>query len=193
MQSDERAELRSRNDALRAQVDSMLAALDRQQQHMAEVTERLARATTEARSADGLVRVVVNAAGIPTQVHLDPEAFKRSRPERLGESMVEAAQAAAHRAAESTRAAIAPVQEIAARMPDLSDLVPGAPSLRALLPPRVPDPAKTTHSADADDETWGQPILRHETQSVRPARARAAEPVDEDGDVWGGSILRESR
>lgn len=164
----------------------MLSALERQQQHMLDASERVSTISARSWSADGLVRVTVNAAGIPTEVHLDPESFKRSRPDRLGVSMAQAAQAAARQAALLVQEAIAPIQQIAGQLPDLPDLVPGAPSLRELLNPLQPQ-AETPESMP-DDEDIAAPILRDEP---RPP-ARRADVVVEDGDddSWGGSILR---
>ncbi|WP_068274486.1 YbaB/EbfC family nucleoid-associated protein [Aldersonia kunmingensis] len=185
MDSAQRSELRSRNDALREQVDSMLSALEHQQQQMVEASERVSTISTQAWSADGLVRVTVNAAGIPTDVHLDPESFKRTRPDRLGASMAQAAQAAARQAAQLAQEAIAPIQQIAGDMPDLSDLVPGAPSLRELLNP--PQPQAETPEPVPVDEDIAAPILRDEP---RPAPELARPAVVQDDDDWGGSILR---
>jgi DNA-binding protein YbaB len=185
--SAQRSELRSRNDALRQQVDSMLSALERQQQHLVEASERVSTISAQAWSADGLVRVTVNAVGIPTEVHVDPEAFKRSRPDRLGASMAQAAQAAARQAAHLAQETIVPIQRIAGEMPDLSDLVPGAPSLRELLnppqrQPETPEPAPV-------DEDFAAPILRDEPRSA-PQLTRPAAVRDDDDENWDGSILR---
>jgi DNA-binding protein YbaB len=192
MDAAERSALRSRNDALRTQIDSMLEALERQQEHLGEATARLSTTTAEAWSADGLVRVTVNAAGVPIGVHLDPESFKRSRPDRLGASVAEAAQAAARAAAQLAREAIAPLRAIADEMPDLSDLVPGAPSLKDLLNPPTPGPTTPEPANTPGEDSWGEPILRTEIDSPRPVRPRPS-VADDDDDDFGGSILRDAR
>ncbi|MBB5911547.1 DNA-binding protein YbaB [Nocardia transvalensis] len=133
---------RARNDALRAQVDSMLETFEQQQREVADVRSRLAATTAEAWSSDNLVRVVSNVSGVPIEVHLEPEAFKRSTPEKLGRSMAEAAQAAARAAAELSEQAVAPIQNLAGELPDLSDLVPGAPSIKDLMRSMLPEPAE---------------------------------------------------
>ena len=151
-------ELRARNDILREQVDSMLAAFDQQRRELADAQSRLTSTTGEAWSSDNLVRVVSNVAGVPLEVHLAPEAFKRSTPEKLGRSIAEAAQAAARTAAEKSRQALAPIEEIAGTLPDLSDLVPGAPGIKDLVRSMLPEPAARPPSAtppsDEDDEQY---------------------------------------
>ncbi|WP_227984233.1 YbaB/EbfC family nucleoid-associated protein [Nocardia spumae] len=132
---------RARNEALRLQVDSLLETFEQQRRELAEVQRQLAETTAEAWSSDGLVRVVANVAGVVLEVHLIPEAFKRSTPDKLGKSMAEAAQAAARQAAELSQRAFAPIQDVAGDVPDLSDIVPGAPSLKDLMSTLLPDPA----------------------------------------------------
>lgn len=140
MTGSDRAAASARNDALRADVDELLATLERQRRDLAEAQTRLASMTVTAWSSDNLVRVESNAAGVPVRVHLEPEAFKRSTPEKLGRSITEAVQAAARRATEAAEQAYAPVEEVAGDVPDLPDLVPGAPSIRALVDSLFPDP-----------------------------------------------------
>ncbi|WP_063062521.1 YbaB/EbfC family nucleoid-associated protein [Nocardia sienata] len=71
---------------LRDSVEELLSTFERQRQTMTEARERLATTTVSVWSADNLVRIDANTAGIPVQVHLAPEAFKRSTPEKLGRS-----------------------------------------------------------------------------------------------------------
>lgn len=130
-----------RNDALRDQVDSLLEIFERQRSELADVQSRLGEITGEAWSSDNLVRVTANVAGVPMRVHLVPEAFKRSTPEKLAHSMAEAAQAAARAANAQSQQAFASVTAVAGDIPDLPDLVPGAPSIKELLATPSLDPA----------------------------------------------------
>ncbi|MDN2501463.1 YbaB/EbfC family DNA-binding protein [Nocardia nova] len=143
---------RARNEALRLEVDSLLATFEQQKRELADVQERLAATTAEAWSADNLVRVVANVAGVVVEVHLEPEAFKRSTPEKLGRSMAEAAQAAARRAGELSQQALAPIQEVAGDVPDLSDILPGAPSIKDLMNTLLPDPAESAPAQRGSSE-----------------------------------------
>ncbi|WP_280266664.1 YbaB/EbfC family nucleoid-associated protein [Nocardia wallacei] len=144
MSNSEQDAARARNAELRDQIDSMLVTYEQERRELAEVQARLAATTAEAWSSDNLVRVVSNVSGIPLEVHLTPESFKRSTPERLGRSIAEAAQAAARAAAELSEQAIAPLQGLADQLPDLPDIVPGAPSLKDLRHSMVPEPTEST-------------------------------------------------
>ncbi|WP_433524283.1 YbaB/EbfC family nucleoid-associated protein [Nocardia pseudovaccinii] len=158
MAGSEQNALRARNDALRDQVDSLMEIFERQRRELADVQSRLAATTGEAWSSDNLVRVVANISGIPLEVHLTPEAFKRSTPEKLGHSITEAAQAAAAAAATQSQQAFAPIQALAGDIPDLPDLVPGAPSINDLLQPSRPEstsqPAAPPPDSDDEDDYY---------------------------------------
>ncbi|NKE62097.1 YbaB/EbfC family nucleoid-associated protein [Lentzea sp. PSKA42] len=144
-------ELEARNAALRGQVDSMLANLERQtaelKQAQAEAMAKVGRATSQ----DGLVEVTVNAGGIVTDVKFAPAAFERSTPEKLGRSVVATIQQAALSAREQADAALAPYQE---GIPDLPDLFPGMPSIKDLIPspPPVVQPSQSQAQRHDDDE-----------------------------------------
>ncbi|MEV2218703.1 hypothetical protein AB0E01_02350 [Nocardia vinacea] len=58
-----------------------------------------------------------NAAGVPLEVHVEPEAFKRSTPEKLGRSITDAVQAAAAQAHELSQQAVAPIEAVAGAVP----------------------------------------------------------------------------
>ncbi len=128
------------NDALRDQVDSLLEVFEQQRRELADVQGRLAGMTGQAWSSDNLARVTANVAGVPVEVYLAPEAFKRSTPQKLARSVTEAAQAAARAAGEQSQQAFASIIDAAGDLPDLPDLVPGAPSIKDLFTPPPLDP-----------------------------------------------------
>ena len=134
MEQWERDGMRSTNFGMRNQVDHILDALAQQQAQASEVYQQLAAVRATATSADGTVTVTVTGSGTLTAVQFTPEAL-HSTPERLGRSVVEAGQEAARRANEQNDALTAPMLADADAMPDLPDLVPGAPSLRELREP----------------------------------------------------------
>ncbi|MEV6426591.1 YbaB/EbfC family nucleoid-associated protein [Nocardia sp. NPDC051463] len=135
MEQWERDGLRSTNFGMRNQVEHMLDTLAEQRAQISEVYERLAAVRASASSTDGLVTVTVDGAGVLTDVRFAQAAF-RSTPERLGKSVTEAGRAAARSATEQNEAITAPIAAGADAMPDLPDLVPGAPSLRDSDDPR---------------------------------------------------------
>ncbi|NKS97164.1 hypothetical protein GS498_07345 [Rhodococcus hoagii] len=164
---DERQESRQRlregNTVLRDRVDTMLERLHEQTAALAAAQGAAANLTAEGASADGLVRVTVDASGTVVSTRLDPAAFSRSTPERLADSFSAAAQAASHEVRTRATELMTPVAAMAAEFPDLTDLVPGAPSIRNLVPTVATGFAAATpqDAADADDRhDWRAPILR---------------------------------
>ncbi|MEU6828022.1 YbaB/EbfC family nucleoid-associated protein [Nocardia beijingensis] len=143
----EREGLRSANSGIRNQVDHILDALAEQRPHLAEVRDKLAAVRCTAESADKLVAVTVDAAGVVVDVRFAPTAL-RSTPEQLGRSVTEASRQAARLARDQHAAIIAPMVAEAGAIPDLPDLVPGAPSLRAVWDPARDEPqTETRHPA----------------------------------------------
>ncbi|WP_227999530.1 YbaB/EbfC family nucleoid-associated protein [Nocardia australiensis] len=134
MEQWERDGLRSANFGMRNQVEFILDALAEQRAQVTEVYEQLATVRATASSADGLVTVTVDGAGVLTDVQFAQEAF-RSTPEKLGRAVTEAGQNAARLANEQNQTITAPITAGADAMPDLPDLVPGAPSLREVRAP----------------------------------------------------------
>lgn len=159
-----RRQLRHSNSALQAQVDTLLDGLRAQTEALAAAQGALAETTAQAASPDGLVRVTVDAAGAVTTVDVDASAFGRTTPARLAESFAAAACAATAQARARAAEILAPVTALAADLPDLPDIVPGAPSLRNLVPTEAteftPAPANRP-DPDADElHDWRAPILR---------------------------------
>lgn len=125
----EREGLRSANFGMRNQVEQILDALAEQRERRADVQRQLDAARSTATSADGLVEVTVDSTGVLIDVRFAADA-QRSTPAQLGRSVTEAGREAARRVRERTEQILAPVVAAADAMPDLPDLVPGAPSLR---------------------------------------------------------------
>ncbi|SES47191.1 YbaB/EbfC family nucleoid-associated protein [Actinokineospora terrae] len=152
--AEHRARLEARNAAMRENVAGLLADLNRRTSELADAQGRVAAVTGSATSPDGLVRAVVNPAGVLTELTLAPTAFTRSTPEKLARLVVATAQAAAGSARDQVDALLAPLQAGT----DLSSLVEGAPSFADLLRPpaaATPPPAAPRHAAEDDDDDFG--------------------------------------
>ncbi|MFD4369246.1 YbaB/EbfC family nucleoid-associated protein [Rhodococcus sp. NPDC058521] len=145
-------QLKAANDALGERVESMLSAFEQQTQQLAGLRDSLESIKAEGWSADKLVRVTANAGGIPIDVWIAPEAFKRSTPDRLSQSVAEASQHAARAAQDEAAAAVAPITDVADSMPDITDLTPGAPSVRGIFDSFIPKPADRVPSNDVTPE-----------------------------------------
>ncbi|WP_316573531.1 hypothetical protein [Nocardia canadensis] len=88
MNEDWSAPARAANDALRAQIDAMLDSFTADKSALLDAQARATEAVS-AWSADNLVRVTGTIAGV-SEVHIEPDAFKRSTPDSLGRSITEA-------------------------------------------------------------------------------------------------------
>ena len=102
-----REQLRAHNAALRGQVDHHLTELTHRVDALARAQQQACAVTGTGRSADGLVRVLVNAQGVVLSTAIGDGAG-RVRPEALGRSVVQAAQAAARDARQQVDAVLAP-------------------------------------------------------------------------------------
>ncbi|MFD3744482.1 YbaB/EbfC family DNA-binding protein [Nocardia sp. NPDC058633] len=156
MNDDWSAPTRASNDALRAQIDSMLDTFNAEKSALLDAQSQ-AVALVSVWSEDGLVRASGTIAGV-SEVHIVADAFKRATPESLSRSVTEAIAELARRTAHTQEQALAP---LSAAMPELSDLVPGAPSMKDLIaqltppPPPMPEPvveAAPSLVDDTDDE-----------------------------------------
>lgn len=121
--------LRSANNGMRNQIDYIMNLYEKQQAQLAEIQQQVDALRVRASSSDQLVEVTVDGAGVVTDVQLTAQAM-RAKPEKVGQAIVEAAQAAARSARAQHDALIAPIVDTAELMPDLPDLVSGAPSWR---------------------------------------------------------------
>lgn len=146
---DRRARLEARNAAMRRQVDSLLDGLHRQAAALKSAQARAGEVTSQATSADGLVTVTVNAAGIVTDVQFKPSVFDRCTPDKLARGVVAASQRAAADAQRKVDAVLAPIR---GELPDLPDVFPEAPALRDLLPGN-PRPQRPPAPEDDDFST----------------------------------------
>ncbi|MFD3706258.1 YbaB/EbfC family nucleoid-associated protein [Nocardia sp. NPDC058658] len=150
------APTRAENNALRAQIDSMLDTFNAEKSALLDAQSQ-ATALVSVWSADGLVRVSGTIAGV-SEVHITADAFKRTTPESLGASVTEAIAELSRQTSQIQQQAVGP---LSASMPDLSDLIPGAPSMKDMIaqltppPPPLPEPvvdAAPSLVDDSDDE-----------------------------------------
>ncbi|MGY0503342.1 YbaB/EbfC family nucleoid-associated protein [Nocardia sp. FBN12] len=146
------APTRAENDALRAQIDSMLDTFNTEKAVLLDAQSH-ATELVSVWSADGLVRVSGTIAGV-SEVHISADAFKKTTPESLGSSVTEAISELSRRTAQTQQQALGP---LSGSMPDLSDLVPGAPSMKDLIaqltppPPPLPEPVVEAPERLVDD------------------------------------------
>ncbi|MFD5178410.1 YbaB/EbfC family DNA-binding protein [Nocardia sp. NPDC058379] len=156
MNEDWSAPTRAANDALRAQVDAMLDSFTADKSALLDA-QRRATEPVSVWSEDNLVRVTGTIAGV-SEVHIEPDAFKRSTPDSLGRSITEAITAMTIEVRQVQEQAMAPIANLTGQLPDLPDLVPGAVSMKDLIAQLTSPPADTEPEAprrlveDSDDD-----------------------------------------
>jgi DNA-binding protein YbaB len=152
-----RAELEARNAAMREQVDSLMSELHRKTAEMREAQAKALAITASATSQDGSVTARVDSSGALTSLEFSPNAFERTTPDKLARVATETVIAAVAKSRTELNEVLATAQE--GPSIDLSEMLPGVPSLADLIPPAppVPTPPSSTppprrRSTDDDDE-----------------------------------------
>ncbi|MFI8658405.1 YbaB/EbfC family nucleoid-associated protein [Rhodococcus qingshengii] len=144
--------MRGQVEVLRAQIDSMQHVLLERTRSLADLQERIARATASARSSDGSVEIVVDASGAVVGVDLSGSSYAKHSPAALGNLILATAASAAEDIRRQVAEMTKPLTEAAGI--DLPDLVPGVLGLREIL---EPSPSSTPASCD---ENWDRTVLR---------------------------------
>lgn len=148
----------------RDEVAQLLADYRRGREQLAAVQRALLSITESASSPDGLVTASVDSAGTLSGLVLTDQAYSRYRPAELADTIVRTTRAAAVKAGERARQALAPVlppdTDPAALLAGRADLTedeigPPTPPMPAVSPP--PRPARERPSYDDDsyeDTSW---------------------------------------
>lgn len=138
------------NESARHDLADALALAQEQMRGLAELQRKRAELTARASVADDTVEVTVNAHGAVVRTVIDETYLDDHDFADLGQYVTEAARAAIEDVGRQSAAMLAPLTERRTQMPSLSDVVPGAPDLRDLIPgytPPTPD--------RAPDDDWG--------------------------------------
>ncbi|MFI7004702.1 YbaB/EbfC family nucleoid-associated protein [Nocardia sp. NPDC050175] len=135
-------------------LQALLADIDGRQAELVAANRQLSAISATAQSQDGLVEVVVSAAGVVKTVHLAPEIFRRSNPQYLAGSLVAAIQQAARNVAPSRKRATAPAAEIRRDFSDLAEAVPEqSPATRQPAAPSGTPRAEGDGNGTSNDRT----------------------------------------
>ncbi|MFD7653114.1 YbaB/EbfC family nucleoid-associated protein [Actinosynnema sp. NPDC059797] len=153
-----RAELEARNAAMREQVDSLLGELRKKTSELRETQERAMAITATAASPDGSVRATVDSAGALTKLEFSANAFDRTTPDRLARLTTETVSQAVAKARTELNEVLAPAQQ--GPSIDLSEMLPGVPSLSDLIPkPPVVPQDREPKRWPAPDEDDGNSVM----------------------------------
>jgi DNA-binding protein YbaB len=162
--SGRRAELEARNAAMREQVDSLMSELHRKTAELRETQAKAMAITATAVSKDGRVKASVDSSGALTSLEFSPNAFERTTPDKLARVATETVIAAIAKSRTELNEVLAPAQE--GPSIDLSEMLPGVPSLADLIPKPPPVPTASSSSppprrpVDDDDEEGGSVMER---------------------------------
>jgi DNA-binding protein YbaB len=189
---DDRARLEARNAAMKDQVDSLLEKFEKQTAQLRDAQAAAAEASATLTSKDGLVRATIDATGSLAALEFAPVAFERSTPAALANTVLGLVRHGTLQVKQQVADLMSPITE---DLPDLSDLIEGAPSLHGLLP-KIPNFLEEDEvAAPPRTESFEEPIMRSEQpQPPPPPVARRARPApvedDEPPSSWmtgGGS------
>lgn len=139
------------NDAARHELTDALALLREHMAELAVLEQKRAALSATAAVADGTVAVTVNARGVVFHTVVDESYLDEHDLGDLGDFVTAAAQEAARDVERRSAEMLAPLAERRAQFPSLSDVVDGAPDIRALLADIHPV-AKTQPTTDEHEE-----------------------------------------
>ncbi|WP_410661300.1 YbaB/EbfC family nucleoid-associated protein [Amycolatopsis sp. lyj-112] len=173
---DDSARLEARNAAMKDQVDTLLEQFERQTAQLRDAQEAASQMSATVVSQDGLVRATIDATGTLAKLEIQPNTFERTTPAQLANTVLNLVRQGSLQVKQQVADLMAPITE---GLPDLSDLIDGAPSLQGLMP-AIPD-----FLADEDeeaapvksDEDFADPLLRNDATPPTPPPAPPAPPA----------------
>jgi DNA-binding protein YbaB len=167
---DDRARLEARNAAMKDQMDTLLENFERQTQQLRDAQAAAAETTAQVRSPDGLVRATIDAGGSLAKLEFAPNTFERTTPAQLANTVETLVRQGSLQVKQKIADLMAPITE---GLPDLSDLVDGAPSLAGLVPP-IPDfleeqPVEAPRPESLEDPAAGSIMRNDQVPPPMPA------------------------
>jgi DNA-binding protein YbaB len=172
---DDRARLEARNAAMKNQVDSLLEQFEKQTEQLRDAQAAAAETSATVTSPDGLVRATIDSTGSLAQLDFAPSAFERSTPAALANATLKLVRHGTLQVKQQVADLMAPITQ---GLPDLSDLIEGAPSLQGLLP-KIPDFLEEEEVEERPrPESFGEaPILRNDQPPPPPPSMPAPKPT----------------
>ncbi|WET79661.1 YbaB/EbfC family nucleoid-associated protein [Amycolatopsis sp. QT-25] len=165
---DDSARLEARNAAMKDQVDTLLEQFERQTAQLRDAQEAASQTSATVVSQDGLVRATIDATGTLAKLEIQPNAFERTTPAQLANTVLNLVRQGSLQVKQQVADLMAPITE---GLPDLSDLIEGAPSLQGLLP-SIPDflaEEEETAPSKSDEDFDAPLMIKDDTPSPPPA------------------------
>lgn len=173
---DDSARLEARNAAMKDQVDTLLEQFERQTAQLRDAQEAASQMSATVVSQDGLVRATIDATGTLAKLEIQPNTFERTTPAQLANTVLNLVRQGSLQVKQQVADLMAPITE---GLPDLSDLIEGAPSLQGLMP-AIPDFLADEDEEPApvkSDEDFADPLLRNDATPPTPPPAPPAPPT----------------
>nr|WP_184905857.1 YbaB/EbfC family nucleoid-associated protein [Amycolatopsis umgeniensis] len=174
---------------MKDQVDTLLEQFERQTAQLKDAQEAASQTSATVVSQDGLVRATIDATGTLAKLEIQPNAFERTNPAQLANTVLTLVRQGSLQVKQQVAELMAPITE---GLPDLSDLIEGAPSLQGLMP-AIPDflaeeeepPAKPDEDFDAplmikDDAPPPPPPAPPVPPAPKPIPKRVRQSQDDD-------------
>ncbi|WP_233611274.1 YbaB/EbfC family nucleoid-associated protein [Amycolatopsis sp. WAC 01376] len=163
---DDSARLEARNAAMKDQVDTLLEQFERQTAQLRDAQEAASQTSATVVSQDGLVRATIDATGTLAKLEIQPNAFERTTPAQLANTVLTLVRQGSLQVKQQVADLMAPITE---GLPDLSDLIEGAPSLQGLMP-SIPDFLVEEEEAPTkSDEDFDAPLMIKDDTPPPPA------------------------
>lgn len=170
---DDRARLEARNAAMKDQVDTLLEQFERQTAELRDAQAAAAETTAQVTSPDGLVRATIDAGGSLAKLEFQPNTFERTTPAQLANTVQTLVRQGSLQVKQKIADLMAPITE---GLPDLADLIEGAPSLQGLVPPIPRFVVEEEPQPESFEDPDAGSILRNE-QAAPPPPMPAPKPA----------------
>ncbi|WP_410647340.1 YbaB/EbfC family nucleoid-associated protein [Amycolatopsis sp. cmx-4-54] len=173
---DDSARLEARNAAMKDQVDTLLEQFERQTAQLRDAQEAASQTSATVVSQDGLVRATIDATGTLAKLEIQPNAFERTNPAQLANTVLTLVRQGSLQVKQQVAELMAPITE---GLPDLSDLIEGAPSLQGLMP-AIPDflaEEEETAAPAKSDEDFDAPLMIKDDTTPPPPPAPPVPPT----------------
>lgn len=167
---DDSARLEARNAAMKDQVDTLLEQFERQTAQLRDAQDAASQLAATVVSQDGLVRATIDSTGTLSKLEIQPNAFERTTPAQLANTVLTLVRQGSLQVKQQVAELMAPITE---GLPDLSDLIEGAPSLHGLMP-AIPDFLAEEEEPSApvkSDADFEDPLLRKDDAPPPPPPA----------------------
>lgn len=138
------------NEPTRTRVEELVESVQQSIESIRQAQRQRARLTATAQAAGRRVTVTVNADGVVISTRFADD-IKDLEIEEIAAAVTTAAQDAAARVRQRTREMISTLRQEQARLPKLSEFVPGLPDVGELLP-TAPEPPTDVAASGRDAE-----------------------------------------